>query len=100
MIKKCVILNGTIISVGDWDYQIRQVEIESAKFDEEGAEIKKAVYEEQATNQLPEGAVIEERDYEYDADRGWYESGTLPEPTLEQRNRADIDYIGMMTGVL
>lgn len=22
------------------------------------------------------------------------------EPTLEQRNRADIDYIGMMTGVL
>jgi len=24
----------------------------------------------------------------------------IPEPTLEQRNRADIDYIGMMTGVL
>jgi hypothetical protein len=23
-----------------------------------------------------------------------------PKPTLEQRNRADIDYIGMMTGVL
>ena len=29
-----------------------------------------------------------------------YTTRKMPVPTLEQRNRADIDYIGMMTGVL
>jgi hypothetical protein len=27
-------------------------------------------------NPMPDGAVIEERDFEYDANRGWYEVGT------------------------
>jgi hypothetical protein len=38
-------------------------------------------------------------DAEYKA-RKALEPIPTPEPTLEQRNRADIDYIGMMTGVL
>lgn len=79
MIKKCAILNNKIINIGEWDSAI----------DEKGIE----------QNPMPEGATIEECDFEYDADRGWYEVGTLPEPTLEEKNRADIDYLGVMIGV-
>ena len=63
MIKKCVVLNGKIINIGEWD-------------DMNG------------TNPMPEGAVIEERDFEYDEDRGWYEVGTYPEPTAQERIEA------------
>lgn len=65
MMKRCYVLDGEIINVGDWDYK-RYV-------DEEGNEI--------IGNQLPEGATIEERDFEYDEDRGWYEVGTPRELT-------------------
>lgn len=74
MMKKCVILNGTIINIGDWD-------------DLGGI------------NPMPEGAIIEDRDFEYDQDRGWYEVGTTVEPTIEEKNRADIDYLAIMAGV-
>lgn len=60
MIKPCVILDGKIINIGVWD-------------DLEGA------------NPMPKGAVIEDRDFEYSSDRGWYEVGTLPEPTAQER---------------
>ena len=63
MIKSCVVLNGKIINIGEWD-------------DLNGE------------NPMPEGAVIEERDFEYDEDRGWYEVGTYPEPTAQERIEA------------
>jgi hypothetical protein len=50
MIKKCVVLNGKVINIGEWD-------------DMNG------------TNPMPEGATIEEHDFEYDPDHGWYEVG-------------------------
>lgn len=63
MMKKCVVLNEKIINIGEWD-------------DLNGE------------NPMPEGAVIEERDFEYDEDRGWYEVGTYPEPTAQERIEA------------
>ena len=63
MMKSCVVLNGEIINIGEWD-------------DMNGG------------NPMPEGAVIEERDFEYDEDRGWYEVGTYPEPTAQERIEA------------
>ena len=63
MIKSCVVLNGKIINIGEWD-------------DMNGG------------NPMPEGAVIEERDFEHDEDRGWYEVGTYPEPTAQERIEA------------
>lgn len=59
MMKKCYVLNGKIINIGEWDYQ---------KYtDEEGNEV--------IGNPLPEGVTIEKRDFEYDEGRGWYEVG-------------------------
>lgn len=61
MIKRCVVLNGTIINVGEWDYQ----------YDSEG----------NAQNPFPEGAVVEERDFEYTEEHGWREVGFVPKPS-------------------
>lgn len=63
MIKSCVILGGKIINIGTWD-------------DLNG------------TNPMPDGAIIEERDFEYSYDRGWYEVGTNPDPTAQERLEA------------
>lgn len=76
MIKTCVVLNGKIINVGEWDYQIIRKEVSPEERDEFGNITKEAEYEEEIGNPLPEGAVVEERDFEYDLDRGWYEPGT------------------------
>ena len=76
MLKECVILNGQIVNIGEWDYQIQQVRI---------GEDEPPVYEDMITNPLPEGATIEHRDFEYDPDRGWYEVGTVTPPTAEDR---------------
>lgn len=46
MLKECVVLNGQIINIGEWD-------------DQEGK------------NPLPEGAVIEERGITQNSDGGW-----------------------------
>lgn len=81
MIKTCVVLNGKVINVGEWDYQYAQVQTGT---DENG----KPIYENQATNPLPAGAVIEERDFEFDANRGWYEVGT-PVPKTETQQQID-----------
>lgn len=75
--KKCVVLNGQIINVGDWNYQYQQVETLPAEYDKDGNVIKEAVFEQVATNPLPIGVAIEERDFEYSEDRGWYEVGTV-----------------------
>lgn len=71
MIKKCVILNNNIINIGEWD----------SKPDRNGID----------QNPMPEGAMVEERDFEYNADRGWFETGTTPKPTEEQKLQAQIE---------
>lgn len=76
MIKKCYVLNGKIINIGEWDFQTQQIEIEPPKYDSQGNLIKEAVFEEQVLNPIPEGATVEERDFEYDPNYGWYEVGT------------------------
>lgn len=58
MIKKCVVLNDKIINIGEWNYQYSEID---------GKQV--------AQNPMPEGAAVEERDFEYDTDRGWYEVG-------------------------
>lgn len=88
MIKKCVVLDGKVINIGEWDYQKQLNEVEPAQYDENGYLIKEAVFEEKIINPMPEGATIEERDFEYDPDRGWYEVGTRQEPTAQERLEA------------
>lgn len=83
MIKNCVVLNGEIINIGDWDYQLQPVEITPAEYDEEGNVTKEAVYEDQAMNPLPEGAAVEERDIVEDPDGGLIEAGTYSDPDVE-----------------
>jgi hypothetical protein len=63
MIKECVVLNGKVINVGPWDDQ-------------------------GGSNPIPDGAVVEERDFEYHPDRGWYEVGNPAIPTAEERLEA------------
>ena len=65
MIKKCYVLNGEIINVGEWDYQ--------KTINEQGEEV--------INNPLPEGANEEERDFEYTEERGWFDVGTVPQPS-------------------
>ena len=76
MIKKCVVLNGKVINIGEWDYQKQKVLVSPPEYDKDGKLIKETVYEDKIMNPLPEGATVEERDFEYDLDRGWYEVGT------------------------
>lgn len=72
MIKSCVLLNGQVINIGDWDYQYEQVEVTPAVVDEETKEIiTPAEYETVARNPLPEGAIIEEVEVTQNADGGW-----------------------------
>ena len=68
MLKECVVLNGLIINIGEWDYQYIEVE---------GGQVEQ--------NPLPDGATVEQRELEFDPDRGWYEVGTSLPPTPEER---------------
>lgn len=74
MLKECVILNGQIINIGQWDYQIMRVEIEPAKINDAGDIIMEAVYEDRVTNPIPEGAVIEQRNFIQNSDSGWVQA--------------------------
>lgn len=72
MIKTCVFdVDGNLINIGEWDEQIQPIEIEPAEYDEEGNLVKEAVYEDQPTNPLPDGAYTEEREVVYDDVYGW-----------------------------
>ena len=99
MTKECVIKDGKIINIGEWNEQRDSIEISPAEYDEDGNIIKEAVYVEQVMNPFPDGATIEEREFEYDPDRGWYEVGTSPEPTAEEKLRSDIDFIAIMADI-
>ncbi|HHY74264.1 MAG TPA: hypothetical protein GX497_13780 [Bacillus bacterium] len=78
MMKTCVVLNGKTINVGEWDYQFVDVDGEQV-----------------AQNPIPDGAVIEERDFEYSEEFGWRETCFVPQPTeiekLQQEN-ADLAF--------
>lgn len=54
MMKTCVILNGQIINIGEWDYQYTEINGEQT-----------------AQNPFPDGATIGERAMEQDADEVW-----------------------------
>ena len=68
MIKKCYVLDGKVINIGEWDYQ--------KTINEQGEEV--------INNPLSEGANEEERDFEYTEERGWFEVGTVPQLTKEE----------------
>ncbi|WP_405154780.1 hypothetical protein [Paenibacillus sp. FSL K6-0108] len=76
MIKEVVVLNGDVINIGPWDYMVKKIEIEPGEYDDEGKVIKAPVYEEQVTNPLPLGAVIEQREIEATPDGGLIVKGT------------------------
>lgn len=86
-------LNDEIINIGEWDYKHEQIEVEPVEYDEEGNEVKPAIYEQQVTNPLPEGAVIEDRDFEYNEDRGWFETGTVPPKTELEVLKETVDQL-------
>lgn len=86
MQKVCVVINGQVINIGPWDYQYEQVEVTPSVVDEETNEvIREAEYQQVARNPLPEGALFETRDFEYDDVHGWFEVGIVKAPTLEER---------------
>lgn len=94
MIKTCVTLDGKIINIGEWDYQKQQIEVSPPEYDEDGNVVREAVFEDRIMNPMPEGAVIEERNFEYDHDRGWYEVGTEVYAEIEslKTQLAETDY--------
>ncbi|WP_348623637.1 hypothetical protein ABFT51_24020 [Paenibacillus peoriae] len=83
MIKECVVLNDEVINIGPWDYNRQQVLLSPAEYDDEGKVTKEAVYEEQTTNPLPEGATIEEREIEVAPDGGLVIKGSV-QPTGDE----------------
>ena len=82
MLKSCVVLDGAVINVGEWDYNIQPVQVGEQEViitpetvDSEGNVIPavtemQPIYEDQATNPFPEGAIIEEREVIQNADGG------------------------------
>jgi len=97
--KKCVVENGKVINIGDWDCQYVDIVKEPAVVDEYGSIIKEAVMEKQITNPFPEGATVEEREFEFHEDKGWVEVGTITTPTLEERLKATEDTLNFILGL-
>ncbi|MBD3917641.1 hypothetical protein H8B09_02670 [Paenibacillus sp. PR3] len=85
MIKPCVILNGQVINIGPWDYQIKTIEISPEMFDDNGNKIDEARFQEVVSNPLPDGAVIEELDIAEDTNGGQYVIGTAPQESNLQK---------------
>jgi len=85
MMKECVVLNGQVINIGPWDFQIQRVEVEPAEYDEEGNVVKEPVFEEIVTNPLPEGAEIVEMEVVEGPDGGLYPAGYTPPETPQQK---------------
>jgi hypothetical protein len=100
MLKKCIISNGKIINVGDWDYCKIGVQIFPPEYDSENNIIKEAIFGEEITNPLPEGAIEEIRNLEYALDRGWHEVGTTQLPTLEEQVQAQAEAIKILMEAL
>ncbi|MED4726985.1 hypothetical protein P9597_02320 [Aneurinibacillus migulanus] len=88
MIKECVVLNGTVINIGPWDYKKINIQLPT----EEGQEPK---YEEIITNPLPEGAEIVELEIAEGPDGGLYPVEQPPPKSeiqkLKEEFRHDLD---------
>lgn len=86
MLRKCVMLYGEIINIGDWDYQIQEVELKPARYDEEGNFLEEAICDSRITNPLPEGAKMVEIEIDEGPDGGLYPAGyTFPKTPEQQR---------------
>lgn len=81
MIKKCIILNGKVVNIGEWDYQY---------IDIDGAQVSQ--------NPLPLGATEEEREFEQ-IDGGWYEVGIPKLLNQEERIGMLEDTINFLLGL-
>lgn len=57
---KCITLNGAVINVGPWDYQIGQLEEERFGVIPEPILGKHIITVEVVTNQMPDGAIEED----------------------------------------
>lgn len=75
-------LNDKVINIGDWDYQYIEIDGEQVP-----------------QNPLPEGATIEERDFEFSEDRGWHEVGSVAIPTDKERIEMLEDTINFLLGL-
>ena len=77
MIKKCYVLDGKIINIGEWESESLH----------------------------PAGAIEEEREFEYTEERGWFEVGTVPQPSeieilkMEQA-KTNTEMINLMMSML
>lgn len=89
MMRECVILDGQVINIGPWDYQIQTFEVSPEERDEEGNIIKDAVYEDRPTIPLPDGAEIIEMEIVEGPDGGLYPVGQLPGPSEVERLREE-----------
>ncbi|AJG62022.1 MULTISPECIES: hypothetical protein [Bacillus] len=99
MIKKCVVLNGNVIHIGDWDFMIVSVVAKEAEYDIEGNLISEPIIENKETNPLPQGATIEERRFDYSKDKGWFEVGAVSLPTSEERISQLEDTVNYLLGL-
>ena len=97
--KKCVVQDGRVINVGEWDYVIVPVVVDPAIALEDGTIIKEAVIEQQITNPFPEGATIEERDFEFYEDTGWVEVGAAAAPSFAERLKVAEDALNFLLGL-
>lgn len=93
MMKECAVLNGKVINIGPWDYMVQDVEV---GLDEAG----NSIYEDRITNPLPEGTIIEEREFEYSEDYGWREVGTTRPKTQVEIMQEQIDGLTLTLGDL
>lgn len=96
--KEVILQNGVVINYGPWDYKYTSVQTGE---DEDG----NPTFQEIATNPLPEDAVSEQWDMEWDNDIGWYKVGEKPEIplTFEQdvrRTFTDVFKILVSKGVI
>ncbi|XID92509.1 hypothetical protein ACF3MZ_29280 [Paenibacillaceae bacterium WGS1546] len=89
MMRECVVLNGQVINIGPWDYQIQSLEVSPEERDEEGNIIKEAVYEDRPSNPLPDGAEIIEMEIVEGPDGGLYPAEQLPGPSEVERLRGE-----------
>lgn len=86
MIRQCVVLNGQVINIGEWDYQTEQVETKPAIIDEETQEaIEPAEYETVIRNPLPDGAEFVDIEVVVGADGGLYPADYTPPKTDKER---------------
>lgn len=84
ILKDVVLLNGEIINVGEWDFNL-------CKNDETGEEI--------VGNPLPEGAILSKLEMKYTKEDGWREINYKKKISDLEILEAKILYLSIMSGV-